>query len=64
MALVCQEALSQTKSSALIPRAASLAQLQSKNWEVSALTGRPSTKRSQTSSSGASVAAGVRTKSP
>jgi len=47
--LTCHAALSQTSSSAVTPRAASLSQHQARNRVVSAPTGRPSTKRSRTS---------------
>ncbi len=47
--LPCQEALSQTSSSAVLPRAAASSQHQPRNTVVTALTGRPSRKRSQTS---------------
>ena len=47
--LTCQEALSQTSSRAVFPRAASRSQHQARNCVVRALTGRPSTKRSSTS---------------
>jgi hypothetical protein len=48
--LTCQGALSQTSSSASLPAAWSLSQHQARYSVVTALTGRPSTKRSQVSS--------------
>src|SRR3982751_5963556 len=45
--LLCQEALSQTNSRAFLPEASSCWQLHSRNCVVMALTGRPSTNRSQ-----------------
>src|SRR5436190_992428 len=48
--LTCQPALSQTSSSARLPAARSFAAHQARYWVVSALTGRPSTNRSQVSS--------------
>ena len=48
--LTCQEALSQISKRTGTCRSLSLRQHQSRNWVVMALTGRPVTKRSQTSS--------------
>ena len=48
--LICQEALSQISSKAAFPRAARRVQQSARNWVVTALTGRPATNRSQTSS--------------
>jgi len=50
--LTCQEALSQTSSSAVFPAAASLAQHQARYWVVTPLIGRPATKRNQSASAG------------
>jgi hypothetical protein len=49
-ALACQEALSQTSSRAVLPAASNRPQHQARNWVVIGLTGRPSTKPSQTCS--------------
>ncbi len=63
-ALMCQAALSQTSSRAVLPSAWSLVQHQARNWIVIGLTGRPSTKRSQTRSSQPPRAAADRTGRP
>ena len=44
---MCQEALSQTNTSAFLPNSSSRRQLHSRNCVVMTLTGRPSTNRSQ-----------------
>src|SRR6476619_2286705 len=54
--LMCQEALSQTRSNAVFPAAASFAQHQARKGVVTPLMGRPSTKRSHRASAGSSVA--------
>jgi hypothetical protein len=48
--LMCHDALSHTSSKAVFPRAARRVQQSARNSVVMALTGRPSTKRSQSSS--------------
>jgi hypothetical protein len=46
--LTCQPALSQTISNPVLPAAQSRSAHHARNWVVTALTGRPSTKRNQT----------------
>ena len=63
-ALRCQEALSQTSSRGALPSARSRPQHQARNWVVIGLTGRPSTKRSQTCSRQPPPGAADRTSRP